>query len=113
MPSIGAIAGMLEHPITIKTEVEVQDTKGDITKTIQTHAEVYASIEPLTGREREIASKVDATVDHKITIHYCEGLNAKMHIVFGDKTFNIRWIQNPGMRNIVQMIYATEAFETQ
>lgn len=69
-------------------------------------ATIWASIEPLTGRElawAEVALVGDVT--HKVTIRYFSGVNAKMRFAYLDphtnklRYFNIEFVRNPEERN--------------
>ena len=48
-----------------------------------------AKVEPLTGRELWSSQQIQPDISHKVTIRYLAGLNAKMRVIFGTRTFNV------------------------
>ena len=109
MPSQAAFAGNLEHKCSILKPTRTASRMGtpDVTFVIEV-AEIWASIEPMSGRELFQAQQANADVSHKITTHFCSGLNSKMRIEYGTRKFNIEWIENPGNRNERLVFYCVE-----
>lgn len=63
--------GKMRHKITIHNLVENQSTAtGEIVKSWSTGASVWASIEPLQGRELWKIQQIQAMIDTKITVRY-------------------------------------------
>ena len=62
-------------------------------------ATVWARIEPLSGRERLAAQRIEDTVTHRVTIRYRSGVSARQRIAFGVRVFNIRAVLDVDERN--------------
>jgi SPP1 family predicted phage head-tail adaptor len=54
--------------------------------------EAYASIEPLSGRDLEIARQSAARVTHRVTLRYRDGLDSRCRVIHRDRTLNVRSI---------------------
>ena len=92
-------AGSLRHRFVIKTAQEIENTFGEIVETPLTFATVWASIEPLSGRELFQAQQVQAEVTHRVRMRYLAGVTAKMTGLFGTREFQILSVINPEERN--------------
>ena len=92
-------AGSLRHRITIQSVTETEDTFGGTTEVWGTHATVWASIEPLSGRELLQAQQVQAEVTHRVRCRYVSGVTSKMRVLYGARYFNIITPINPEERN--------------
>jgi len=74
----------LRHLVTIQEPVETQDAYGSPTVRWQTVAGgVWASIEPLRGREYFAAKQINAEVEARIGLRYRNDLSPKMKILHG------------------------------
>ena len=100
--------GPLRHRATIQSYAKTRDAYGAEVETWSDFADVWASIEPLIGREYMAAKQLTADVSHKIRIRYIEGLSPTMRVVFGTRTFEIVSIINVQERNKELVIMATE-----
>lgn len=92
-------AGELRHKVTIQSKTESRSDTGQVTYSWSDTATVWASIEPLSGRELEFAQAVHSETDHKITVRYT-ALTSEDRIKFGDRTFEVLSVKNPHERNI-------------
>jgi SPP1 family predicted phage head-tail adaptor len=92
-------AGALRHRITIERVTETQDSFGGTVTTWPILATMWASVEPLSGREQLLAQQVQAEVTHRVRVRYVAGVTAKMRITFGDRHFEILSVINPEERN--------------
>ena len=92
-------AGPLRHRITIEAPVETQTTDGSIVTTWQAFATVWASIEPLIGREYFAQQREQAAVSHRIRMRCQSGITHKMRIAWGTRIFEIESVLNVGERN--------------
>ncbi len=63
-------------------------------------ATVWASVQPISGREYWARSQIQAEVTHRIRIRYIAGIKPTMRIQFRDRTFEIESIINWHERNI-------------
>lgn|SRR4030065_1640189 len=82
-------AGELRNYITIQQPTESQDANLELILTWSTFATVWASIEPLIGREFYAARQVNAELTGKISLRFINGITAKMRVLYDSKTYNI------------------------
>ena len=93
-------SGRLRHRVIIQNPTRAGDAMGQAIATWTTHATVWASIQPLKGREFFDAQKVSSEVSAKIITRYVSGVSPKCQIVHGTSTYRvIGAIINTGMRN--------------
>jgi len=84
--------GKLRHRITIQDKVTVPDGYGGMTSTWQDVATVWASVEPLKGKELYEAHQMKAELTHRVRIRYVEGIKPQMRIVFRGRELAIEAI---------------------
>lgn len=88
-------AGSLNKKITIqKLGDAVDDFGGIIEGGYQDFATVWASINPVTGKEAFLSNTDFSTVSHKIKIRYLAGIDASMRIFWNDRFFEIKYFIN-------------------
>jgi SPP1 family predicted phage head-tail adaptor len=93
-------AGLLDRRITIQSATITQNAIGEAISTWSNFATVWASVEPISGREFWAMQQVHAEVTVRIRIRYLAGVLPKMRITgSGSKVFNIEAIINPAERN--------------
>jgi len=63
-------------------------------------ATVWASVEPISGREFWAGHQVQAEVTHRIRMRYLPGVRPTMKVFFGEREFEIESIINWQERNI-------------
>lgn len=88
-------ASRLRHLLTLQQEVKVADGAGGYTRSWQNIADIWAEISQLSsrviyGEEKLFAGHIQASVSHKITIRYRNGLSTAMRLLFENRVFNIR-----------------------
>ena len=93
-------AGDLRHRITIQQLAEGENDLGDIVQTWTAFATVWASVEPLTGREYLSAQQVSAETSGRIRMRYRAGVNPTMRVLFNSLTYQILSVINPGELNV-------------
>lgn len=112
-------AGKLRKRVQIQALPTVQaidqnwnePTYGDWTK----QADVWASIEPLSGRELVYAGQVAADATHLVTVRYFQGLMERMRFLYVDdatgatRLFNISFVKDPEENHVLQMCYCQES----
>ncbi|MEK4798058.1 phage head closure protein [Thermoactinomyces sp. FSL K6-2592] len=103
-------AGRLKHRVTLQEEVKTPDGGGGSVVTWQDVATVWASVEPLKGRELYAAQQVRATLTHKIIIRYRPDIsvNVKMRAVYNNRIFNITSVINEQESNKTLQLLAEE-----
>lgn len=83
-------AGKLRHLVTIQAPSETRDAcGGEIPNGWTDFATVWASVEPLQGREYLAAAGVEARATTRIRIRYLAGVTAAMRVVFEDKVYQL------------------------
>lgn len=84
---------ILRNRIKIMHQPESQNSYGeevsDITQWTE-YAEVYASIEPIQGREFFSAQQVNSIVDTRIRIRYLFGVKPNMKVLFDSRIYEIK-----------------------
>ena len=95
--------GKLRHRLDIQncatSSGETQDTFGEPIRTWTTSETVWASVEPLTGRERFQAQQVQPEVTHKVKMRYNTSVNAKSRLLYGSRVLQVEAVMNPEERN--------------
>lgn len=88
-------AGNLNKKITIQKLGEAVDDFGGIIESGYTDfATVWASINPVTGKEAFLSNTDFSTVSHKIKIRYLAGIDASMRIFWNDRKFDVIYSLN-------------------
>jgi SPP1 family predicted phage head-tail adaptor len=103
-------AGRLTHLIEIQSPVETTDDAGGPIPTWDEStpfAQLYASIQPLRGREI-LALGPEAVTTHKITTRHCAGITTDMRIKFGERYFAIESVINVDEADVMLEIMAFE-----
>jgi SPP1 family predicted phage head-tail adaptor len=93
-------AGLLRNRVTIQTRSESTDDFGEIDFSWSNSATVWATIEPLSGKELMNAQQAGASVSHKISMRYKSGVNPKDRISYDSRTFEIESVRNFRERDI-------------
>ncbi|MEB1809030.1 MAG: phage head closure protein [Bacillaceae bacterium] len=62
-------------------------------------ATLWASVEPLRGRDFYEAQQSQAEISHKVIIRYREGVERSQTINFKGRRFDIEYIINPNEKN--------------
>lgn len=91
--------GNLRNYVTIQKPTETFDSNLELITTWSTFATVWASIEPLIGREFWASRQVSAETTGKIRIRYLSGLTPKMRILDGSTIYEIEAVINVNNKN--------------
>lgn len=92
-------AGALRHFVTIEMFSWAQNSLGEAIETWTTYAQLWANVEPLTGREIFSAGQIAAEIIAHAFCRFDIGITAKMRLVHEGKRYNIRSVINVGGRN--------------
>lgn len=92
-------AGFLRHSVTIERPPATLDDAGEQTGAWTKVIDMRASIEPLSGRELQLAREMFADQTHRIKAYFTPGLDATMRVKFGTRYFNILSVLNIEERN--------------
>lgn len=101
-------AGSLRHKVTIQKATESQDSYGEPDPTWGVYAVVWASIEPVTGREYLQNRQTGVEITHKVTIRYLDGVTAKMRVLYDGRYFDIEAVLNDKERNAMHILMCKE-----
>lgn len=91
--------GQFRHRVTIQKYTANLDSFGQEVKEWVDICTVWASVEPLRGREFFRAQTIHAEVTTRITIRYKGGISPKMKVVFDGRCFDILSVINPEEKN--------------
>lgn len=95
---MGLNAGRLRHRVQIQQSVPVIDSNGDAEQNQETGevvlywqevAEVWAAIEPISGREFIQSAAIQSKITARIIIRYRSDINAAMRAIHNGKIYNI------------------------
>lgn len=100
--------GNLRHRITLQKPVIIRDSIGQELEEWQDVATVWASVEPLSGKEYFNAKQTNSEVSTKITIRYLESITPFMRLFFQKHTYNILSVINFEERNIYLQLLCSE-----
>lgn len=91
-------AGRLNKRITIQTRTDPQDAGGAGIPTWTDLATVWASIEPLKGRELIAADAANSEVSGNIRIRYRAGVSASSRVKYGARYYDVLAVINTDER---------------
>lgn len=97
-------AGQLRHRVSFQQQIGTsRDTHGQPVPEWETQATVWASIDPLSGRELWVAQQTLATATHKIACRWSSSTTAVMtgtnRAVSGGRTFHGEWCHDVDEEN--------------
>lgn len=108
-------AGKLRHLLYVWQPVDTATDKADtvITYVAGTPASEWASIEPLQGRELQVAMQMSGDLTHKITMRYRDDINFRTKLSWVDgagttREFHIGPEVSKELRAIEASYYAVE-----
>jgi SPP1 family predicted phage head-tail adaptor len=101
-------AGTLRHQVTIQSITSTPDAYGGSVDSWIDVATVWASVEPLQGRELVAAQSVSAETTTKITMRYRSDITAAHRITFEGKFYNLLSLIDPELKHRELIIMASE-----
>jgi SPP1 family predicted phage head-tail adaptor len=101
--------GRLRKRVQLQQLVRNQDDFGEAVPSYSTYATVWASVEPLQGRELEFAQQISAEITHKVTIRYNAAVTSEHRVVYGERILEIEAVINPEERNEMLILMCKEA----
>lgn len=101
-------AGTLRHFCTIDRLTDARDELGGVVDAWETFKSVYASIEPVVGRNFQGADQTQSGVTHKIRIRYTEGVLPNMRLTHKGVHYYFIAIMNIDTRNREIVISASD-----
>lgn len=100
--------GRLRHRITLENYKLVQDGIGVERKQWHSLVTVWASVEPLSGREYFATAAEKGEVTARITIRYQKNISPTMRVRFGERLFEVVSVINPQEKNIQLILMCKE-----
>jgi SPP1 family predicted phage head-tail adaptor len=109
-------AGTLGRRIKIQRPSTVKDSLGAPSRTWIDVATVWADIQPLSGREAVIASRISAELSHQITVRYQSifdnpQLVAQYRVLYRSRIFNIHSALNEDEKRVLVILLASEGLD--
>lgn len=93
--------GKLRHRITIQEYIKTRNEYNEIIEDWRDFAKVWASVEPISGKEYWAKHQVQAEITHRIRIRYREGIKPTMRVLFNkNRVFEIESVINWQEKNI-------------
>ena len=101
--------GDLRHLLRLERPTEgAPDTYGQPPSGWEPVAELYAKVEPLSGRELELARQQEARVTHRLTIRFNEDVTTRNRLLLGERVFQVVSVLDEEERHDVMMLLAQE-----
>jgi len=99
-------SGNLKHKVVIQEYSEINNY-GEIQKSWNDFATVYASVTPLSAKEYFKAG-VQNEVTHKVEMRFISGVKPKMRVMFGEREFSIESVLNIREENKTLQLICSE-----
>lgn len=93
--------GGMRRRLELQQEVRTPDGGGGYTVNWSTVATVWAEVEPISGRERFEAMRLQGEVTHRIVVRHRRDLTPDhtWRLRLGSRSFNVRAVINQGERD--------------
>ena len=102
-------SGSLRHYVTIQKVTVTQDSDtGEPSESWSTLAQVWAAVEPLSGREFMNAQQVESQITHRVRIRARDDVTPDMRISHDSRTLNIESVINIEERDRELHLMCTE-----
>lgn len=101
-------AGKLRHRVAIQAPATAQDAYGEAIVTWGTVATVWASVEPLRGRELMDAQQTQSEISHRVRMRGRTGVTTQMRVLFEGRAFQVEAVLNPAERGIELQLMCRE-----
>lgn len=102
-------AGTIRHRVDIQAHGETRAENGEVIATWTSIATVWASVEPLSGRELWQAQQVQSEATIRVRLRYFSGVTTKHRLKFGERLLDIKAVINPAERNAELECLCTES----
>lgn len=100
--------GKLRKRVKLQNLARNQDSFGEAVPSYTTYTTVWASVEPLQGRELEHAQQISAEVSHRVTIRYNRNVTSEHRVVYVERTLEIIAVINPEEQNEMLILLCKE-----
>ncbi|MFT9848514.1 phage head closure protein [Aneurinibacillus sp. REN35] len=102
--------GKLNKRITLQRFEKTKDSEGIVTEAWNDVATVWASAEPLRGREYFAAAAVNQENIVRFRIRYRPGVTSEMRVVYGGRLFDIKSVIDVNERHRELQLMAEEVY---
>lgn len=94
-------ARMLREPVTFERKTRTANGRGGFTETWATiaNAPTRGLLKALSGSERLMADRVDATTRNRLVVRYSSELREEDRVVVRSRAYNIRFLNNVEFRD--------------
>lgn len=92
-------AGELRHKVTIQRVSQTLDSSRQTVDLWTKLAEVWAAVEPLSGRELLNAQQIQPDVTHRVRIRHRDDVTPKMRVQHESRSLNIESVINLNERD--------------
>lgn len=100
--------GRLNKRITLQRYTEVENEIGQTIVALTDFKAVWASVEPISGKEYTEADRNNNQLTYRIYIRYLEEVNADMIVNYNGRKFKITACINPRMKNELLQLVCVE-----
>lgn len=100
--------GPLRQRVNIQARSATVDAFGQESETWATVATVWASVEPLSGRELLAAQQVQGETTHRIRMRYQAGVTTSSRLLFNLRPFDVRSVINKNEAGAFLELLCTE-----
>lgn len=83
--------GAYRHLVRLERPADgTRDAHGHVPEVWELACQAYAQVEPLSGRDLELARQTVARVTHRVRLRYRGGVDPRCRVVFRDRALNVR-----------------------
>ncbi|MBV1758134.1 MAG: phage head closure protein [Dethiosulfatibacter sp.] len=104
------LSGKLNKRITIESRSKTQNSYGELLDTWTPLKNIWAGIDPLSGRDFVAAKADQSEISHEITVRDGKDIKPNMRVVFGSRIFDIKAVLNINEAGREYVIMANEVF---
>jgi SPP1 family predicted phage head-tail adaptor len=101
-------AGKLRHRIVIQEKSVTRTASGAETVSWAEYDTLWASVEPLSGRELEMAKQLHDEISVRMWIRYRSGVAPEMRVSWDSRTFDVVSVLNTAERDIKMQLMCRE-----
>ncbi|MFT6772466.1 MAG: SPP1 family predicted phage head-tail adaptor [Paracoccaceae bacterium] len=105
-------AGRLDRRVTLRRATAAPDAFNEPVQTWADLATVWAEARPISDRERIAAAQIAATVTHRFTIRWADGLadlSPRDRLIFEAREFDISAVKEIGRRDGLEITASARA----
>lgn len=93
-------AGKYRHYVTIQSPTESQSGTGQIVVSYETLARVWASVEPLSGKEKLQSDQTSGETTLRVRCRFVSGVTNDSRVIQGSRTLEVYHVNNIDELNV-------------